>query len=534
MKNILILLTLVLSTQVYAAVNAGMVWEARTTGTSGDVNSGGFDATVTSPGTDYSQQDSAQYSFTDLATTSGTTNPCVVTSASHNFVSADNGNTIHINSGGTFTASIYEIKSTSGNAATLDRACATTASTSGGTWHEGGALSLQNSFDNTFAALFQPGNTLWIKAGTYTQNISMIFTDSTATNPSAITGYNTTRGDTPTGSNRPFLNLDGSSNDFGSISVVSNLIFSGTSSAPMTSDGQMVWYNNKFINTSSSSGHFAIEPGADDLFISDELISQAGTAILVNGDMNLFGCYIHDSVVGIKEGASATATILNNIIAGNMTAGIQFTAAEVGLGLVEGNTIYGGNKTGTGISLATGASNVRIFNNIFADLSVGVSATTAGTAGWSNWNDFNNNTTNRTNWNAGANDITSAPGFANVQVISGTAGVVSGSTLTDTAANFSNVVNNQDYLDIISGAGVTTTPGSLLIVSHTATSVTVASAIGGSGTNINYIVLTGHNFAVSPTMKAKGFPGVFPGSFDDGLSWHWCCAKARVRKKGEP
>ena len=47
------------------ALSAGVVWEVRTTGD--DTNGGGFDSTVTSPGTDYSQQTAAQITYTDLS-----------------------------------------------------------------------------------------------------------------------------------------------------------------------------------------------------------------------------------------------------------------------------------------------------------------------------------------------------------------------------------------------------------------------------------------------------------------------------------
>ncbi len=90
------------------ALSQGVVWEVRPT-VGSDTNGGAFDNTVTSPGTDYSQQNSAQYAFTDGAS-SGTS----FTSASHSFTSADVGNVMNISSGTSVTAGWYTIVSVSG------------------------------------------------------------------------------------------------------------------------------------------------------------------------------------------------------------------------------------------------------------------------------------------------------------------------------------------------------------------------------------------------------------------------------------
>jgi hypothetical protein len=58
------------------------VIEVRTTGN--DSNGGGFVAGAS--GTDYSQQNSAQYTFSNLASSNATSSSPTVTSASHNFV----------------------------------------------------------------------------------------------------------------------------------------------------------------------------------------------------------------------------------------------------------------------------------------------------------------------------------------------------------------------------------------------------------------------------------------------------------------
>src|SRR5260221_6595295 len=96
------------------ALSVLTVWEVRPTA-GNDLNGGGFHTGAS--GTDYSQQDTAQYSASDLTSISS----LVVSSASHNFVATDVGHIINIASGTGFTVGFYEIVSVGSNQATLDR-----------------------------------------------------------------------------------------------------------------------------------------------------------------------------------------------------------------------------------------------------------------------------------------------------------------------------------------------------------------------------------------------------------------------------
>ncbi len=71
----------------------------------------------------------AAFGFSDLVI-DGALNT-KVTSASHNFVTADIGRFLRVDSGTGFTAGLYRIVSTAANAATLDRAVGTVGSTAG-------------------------------------------------------------------------------------------------------------------------------------------------------------------------------------------------------------------------------------------------------------------------------------------------------------------------------------------------------------------------------------------------------------------
>jgi hypothetical protein len=175
------------------ALSAAQVWEVRTTGS--DSNGGAFKAGAT--GTDYSQQDAAQFSGTDLAVDA--TLNTKVTSASHNFVAADVGNVIQITAGAGWTVGFYEIVSVAANAATLDRSPAAT-STTGGTWAEGGALATPGKAGSGHVG----GNTIWVKGGPYTVSSASanvaggcvsLATSFSATSYTTISGYTATRGD---------------------------------------------------------------------------------------------------------------------------------------------------------------------------------------------------------------------------------------------------------------------------------------------------------------------------------------------------
>ena len=208
------------------AVAATTVWEVRTA-TGSDNNGGGYVAG--GGGTDYSQQASPQYAFTDLVIAATTTN---VTSISHSFVAADVGNFIQVTAGTNFTKGIYQIVSVATGIATCDRSVGTAAAT-GGTWNEGGALaSILPIVTRAINSAIQGvnGNTIYM-VGTQTttstiQNYDLI-------NYSLI-GYGTSRGD----------------GGIATISTVNNI------NMLSAGNGGMDWqfYNIKFLCTYSGGG----------------------------------------------------------------------------------------------------------------------------------------------------------------------------------------------------------------------------------------------------------------------------------------
>jgi len=151
------------------ALAATVEWDVRTTGN--NANGGGFDPAAVG-GTDYSLQDAAQITYTDLVI--GGTNT-QLTSAANPFVAAHVGNIVNVTGGTGFTIGRYQVISVAGAVATMDRAVGTAAST-GGAGKLGGAMQTiaaaiaaagGNTASGTVAAIVH------IKAGTYTQTVAI-------------------------------------------------------------------------------------------------------------------------------------------------------------------------------------------------------------------------------------------------------------------------------------------------------------------------------------------------------------------------
>lgn len=138
------------------ALSSAIVWEVRTTGA--DTNGGGFKAGAS--GTDWSQQDSAQYAVTD-GVTNGTT---TITSTTANFGTDVVGNVIYVAGGtGSITAGWYEITArNSASSITVDRSTGLTAGT-GVTLNIGGALASPGQA----AGLVVDYNIVNVQTGTY-------------------------------------------------------------------------------------------------------------------------------------------------------------------------------------------------------------------------------------------------------------------------------------------------------------------------------------------------------------------------------
>ena len=224
------------------ALASSVIWEVEATGS--DTNGGGYDPLVTSPGTDYSRQSSAQIAFSDLVIG---TNTSQLTSAANPFTALHSGNVINVTGGSGFTTGRYEILSVTGGVATVDRSVGVTGST-GGTGNLGGALASTGSV----GAAMVSGNICFVKSGTYsiTSASSNVANGRcnppsgvSLTQPSMLIGYNT---------NRTILNSD--------TSPVFNTATNGTAVCQLDNN-DIVVRNLSFTNTGNFTSTTGVSSG---------------------------------------------------------------------------------------------------------------------------------------------------------------------------------------------------------------------------------------------------------------------------------
>ncbi len=186
LAKLLLALGLIGSAFASSPVDTSLIFEVSTAGS----NSNGGCFHEGASGTDFTIN-AGKYNFTDLASTSGTTNPSVVSSASHNFVASDVGNCLRVTAGTSWLTGIYRIVSVSSNNATLDRAVGSSATITAGTYFVGGALLTLAQLNTDMCSSCRA----YVHAdGTYTISSKVTFNYSSS-GASWIQGYTTNRGD---------------------------------------------------------------------------------------------------------------------------------------------------------------------------------------------------------------------------------------------------------------------------------------------------------------------------------------------------
>lgn len=361
------LILLLCSVPSFAVFNATMQWEVRTTGS--DSNGGGFDPGVASPGTDYSQQDACQVSYTDLVI-DGVTNT-KVTSAAHPFDSTSRGNVINITAGTGFTVQRVEIISVSGSTATVDKSLGTLSSTGGIGCLGGGLLTLSSA--NT---LLGNGMTINIKAGTYTLTSAI-----TVTKGSLWWGYQTTHGDegtkplitTATNSVSIFISdTSGGTNPL----YLRNLSLSSTATTRGNGIESRTHSEEVYLINSILDGFATGFDGDNASGNFDFTIAQLSNSEIKNctsyafrngnssGTSNIYASNIHDNTAQATYAVIRTSsklTVLTTLITNNTGKGIfQDTAPTL---LMADSTVA--NNSDSGINPASlGNPNVSIFNTI--------------------------------------------------------------------------------------------------------------------------------------------------------------------------
>jgi hypothetical protein len=386
--------------------NANTVWELRAAGA--DTNGGGF--VTGASGTDWSQQDTPQYSVTDGVTAGSTT----ITSATAAFGTDVVGNILFVSGGtGSVVGDWYEIVSrTNATTIVVDRATGLTAGT-GVTLKIGGALA-------TWAklwALMSAGNNSYVKGSfTITTAVLISFSAGVATGSfgSLVQGYTTTRGDT----GQATLTTATNSIDLIAFTLTygilfKNLLFSST--AGTRGDGIKAKSGN---NTAAIgfdrctfdgfSRHIVGNFSVDWMFVSlmlrnCELKNAVSDGGRNSGFTSMVGCYIHNNGgVGWRHasgGASAGLCVESCIFKSNTSDGLLLdssdapTASSSGAATIR-NCAFTDNGA-AGLNRDVNANGVLLLeNNIYyANTTFGWTSTSAATLLMGGTNAFGANTT---------------------------------------------------------------------------------------------------------------------------------------------
>lgn len=480
-------------------------------------------------GIDYSQKTTSIINNTDLACADGDAASPAVTSAGSPFGVQHVGNYIRVSAGTGYTTGWYQIVSVSGVTATLDRAVGTDGAKTGGTFRVGGALSFNSTLDDDVMEAGTAGQVVFVKNnGTVSvgETVSVALAG-TAAGAIMLLGYNSYRGDAPTGDSRPLLNLGTSAFTLGTRWEIENIrtTATGTSALAIGNTGKAV--NVKAMNTSTTAARPAVASNTNTQFFGVEAISWRGIGISNGNTAGIFyGVIGHDSDEGLRVASTGSplVVIINSIFHSNKTAAIRMTTTTTGPTTINNCTLYGAeNKLGIGLSVPTGATSQAIQNSIIYGFVTGVSLADNNSQGTDNYNAYYNNTSDVSSanqWQKGTNTIAVDPVFANVTQVTGTGATSSTNVLTDGSKDFTALgVTTSDHVYLATGTGTGFTTAIFGISSVGTTTLTLSSNItsSGSGSGIVYQLTLGNNF--SPTasgVKGAGFPGAFQGGYTTG------------------
>lgn len=350
---------------------AGTVWEVRPSSGS-DGNGGGFDPTVTSPGTDYSQQNSAQITYTDLIIGGTTTQ---LTSVLNPFTSAHVGNVIQITSGSGFNVGFYIVVSVSGITATMHFSVGSAAST-GGHGTLGGALANLTKLFTSSSGTTQAsqGNVVYVN-GTTTLTSTLNVTKASSGNFERIVirGYGTTRNDgtnaiiTTATNSTSLITCGGQGIEFRNLTLTNT---AGTPAAGLIGNGSnviQVTLRDCILSgftlgvDGSSAGNFIR------FYLIETEIKNCTSHGVNNGDSIIgIGAYIHNNGGdGLHISGNGEMIMINTVSANN--TGIGFS--DVGSGNFREMTFkqciaYNNGSDGIKITQGSSTQGIIAVNNI--------------------------------------------------------------------------------------------------------------------------------------------------------------------------
>lgn len=375
------------------AISANSVFEVQTGGN--DTNGGGF--VTGAAGTDYSLV-AAKRTATgsnDSTTDAVAVGTGVITSATAAFTSAIVGNIISLSGGtGTLAQGWYQVTVfTSATSITVDR---NVAAGTGITMNIGGALATHGMAGGVGLV---NGNTLYIKAGTYTITSATINISGGCLSTSTILfveGYQTTRGDLGTA---PLLQASGISTFTlmtvtGTTSSVYNISFDGaslTSSRGLSLRGAAFkciganFTNSAFAQSTAAffqrctaTGCGTVSPFISGNFVNCIAYDNTVTAFTIIINQSAIRCIADSNTGASSDGFSVTRGLAINCVAyANGRDGFRSEAAGViisncisesntGVGITNNNTganTWINNATfgnGTATAIGTGLGNINI------------------------------------------------------------------------------------------------------------------------------------------------------------------------------
>ncbi len=476
---------------------------------------------------DFSQRAAARLAFTDLVVGATTTQ---VTSATKPFSGKYTGNLIQIVSGTNCTQGWSEVVSVATITATLTNSGGTAAASCNA--NLGGAISLGSATANRTDDIFfelatasaTAANRIYVRysATAYANAVATIAAAGNVLQPIVIEGYNTYRGDRPrTNATRPTFAMGAVVFTLGTAWDVRNLNWTGTASSVLSTGSGAKIMSNSIINSSTTANRAALATGSNNYVWDNDLICYRGYGINLNSSTGtVIANYIHASNIGVLQAVAGNSigTYVHNIFAGNVTHGLQYSAATTALQNIEGNTFYGwgASHIGNGVNIATGASAIRFANNTFSGLSTGINWTDVQSGSFSLNNNWYDNGTDVTNMPRGDGALAVDPAFTSVSVVSNSGTVTAGASdliVTDTTQNFTTagVVAGRDYFYLVSGTNCTAGIYGIATVGTTTITLDLDPTSSSTGSSIVYHIITGGNFAVGTALKNAGFPGVFAG-----------------------
>jgi len=329
------------------ALSANTVWEVRTAGL--DTNGGGF--VTGASGSDYSQQDAKNSGGADGSTTDAVANgTTTITSATANFGTTIVGNIIYLQGGsGGLAAGWYEVTArASTTSITIDR---NVAAGTGITMNIGGALiTIGQALTNMTVA----EHICYVKVGTYNLTTALATSVGGATFfNSRLTGYNTTRGDAPTGASRPTIATNGNAINALNIAhqgwVVSNFIIDGAGASRGLIGVNISALYSAIVNckVKDFDTRGMLVPALADSIIDRCEVTACTQGIRTGGQFAIVNSVIHANTgVGIDAIASTLAYIDRCVIANNSGASSDGISGIV-LGVsIRNCTIYGNGRDG--------------------------------------------------------------------------------------------------------------------------------------------------------------------------------------------